>query len=51
MKIMIRFKTQMLILLETYQPPFNNVIENLIKQKKLLARCNGSVKNSIMRAY
>ena len=51
MKFASRFKTQMLVPLEICQPPFNNTIEDLIRQRKLLARCNESVKNSVMEVY
>ena len=44
MKVISRLEIEMPILSETHQPPFNNRIEDLIRQRKLLARCNGSVK-------
>ena len=50
-KVMSRFKIQMPIPSKIHLPPFNNIIEDLIKQKNLLAGYNKLVKNSIIEAY
>ena len=50
-RVISRFEEEMSILSETHYPLLNNTIEDLIKQKKILAGCNRSVKNRVMGAY